>query len=372
MRGRNQLAVTLLWLASALLGVSAVAITPRASAQAGPGADGFFIVTRPDVRRCAYPLCGGYFVKRVNQWLTQCADGAWRTECHVVDFDYTASELGPEQTAAFEQAFGAGLGLARGRLEQRDVGASVPADTLVVSDAYQGQGPSRPTGTFFEVVSTGVLCITYPCPSFRGERLNSQRTRTFNAVDFTAAGASEEAVERAYQSIDSGVLAAGAAVRIVGPAGSGFDFVASQFYLRLVPDETCAPMNASGVGPCDAFLGWTWDGAACVGVSGCSCEGTDCEDLHASFEECQKAHAGCEGALCGSRGLQECGGGDYCDFSDDAQCGAADQPGVCVPRPEACIQIYDPVCGCDGVTHGNGCQAAAAGTDVAYAGECAP
>jgi hypothetical protein len=45
---------------------------------------------------------------------------------------------------------------------------------------------------------------------------------------------------------------------------------------------------------------------------------------------------------------------------------------VCLPRPEACILIYDPVCGCDGQTHGNACQAHAAGTDVAYDGECAP
>lgn len=53
---------------------------------------------------------------------------------------------------------------------------------------------------------------------------------------------------------------------------------------RAVPVEDSSPgccptLDAHGVGPCDVILGYIWSGCRCVMVSGCTCEGADCDKL---------------------------------------------------------------------------------------------
>ena len=78
------------------------------------------------------------------------------------------------------------------------------------------------------------------------------------------------------------------------------------------------------------------------------------------------------GTLCGGLQGGSCAEGEFCNFPLEAICGAADGTGICEATPEACLEIFAPVCGCDDTTYGNACEANRAGVSVASEGECAP
>ena len=70
----------------------------------------------------------------------------------------------------------------------------------------------------------------------------------------------------------------------------------------------------------------------------------------------------------GGRGCStnaDCGAGQYCEKR-----GRCNGRGDCTPQPDFCIEVFDPVCGCNGRTYSNDCYAARDGVNVRHPGPC--
>lgn len=159
-----------------------------------------------------------------------------------------------------------------------------------------------------------------------------------------------------------------------------------------LPDPTCPN--------CTVCYGWCVDADDdCVGDRDCEA-GSVCEpdsdgdsvcapgchldaqcDAGEYCEEVQCVRAPCPGQCSDLCNLIDCEVGytcvggecvsdaDSCSRDTDCPIGQLCREGLC--DGANCLDIYDPVCGVDGVTYGNGCYAELAHVEIAHEGECA-
>ena len=154
-----------------------------------------------------------------------------------------------------------------------------------------------------------------------------------------------------------------------------------------------AGMNVASQGTCDAQAACNTnadcnDTDYCFSENGCDAPGT-CQprpqvctfefwpvcgcDGQTYGNACSAAAAGVNVASQGACDAQtecnsnaDCSAADYCVFDNGCR-----GPGICQPRPRVCApQIFNPVCGCNGRTYGNPCEAARAGVNIASQGSC--
>ena len=75
------------------------------------------------------------------------------------------------------------------------------------------------------------------------------------------------------------------------------------------------------------------------------------------------------GKTCAGIAALQCGSGDTCVIPAGT-CRMPDAGGICRTRPQVCYHLVKPVCGCDGKTYNNSCEAQRAGASVLHDGAC--
>jgi hypothetical protein len=177
-----------------------------------------FYSFRRDLRRCASPRCGGYFVKLVNQSRTRCADGRYQRDCYVASIDWRG-QAEPDSDR----------GLLRGTIRRKG-----QFGEFRVTEAWQAASANQPAAGFYRVRDRGLRCIAAPCATHHEATLNSTASRNIAGVDLSGAGAPENVVGDANQAMTSpdGILVSGNHSVVTGPAGRMQMLKATQFYLR--------------------------------------------------------------------------------------------------------------------------------------------
>ena len=72
---------------------------------------------------------------------------------------------------------------------------------------------------------------------------------------------------------------------------------------------------------------------------------------------------------CGGPGKITCNSALYC-LLPAGQCSAPDAAGVCSKAPDFCMRVFRPVCGCNGKTYANECEARHAKVAIDTTGAC--
>jgi hypothetical protein len=285
------------------------------------GASSYFLI-RPDLRRCASPMCGGSFVERVNFKTTTCVDGSSAAECYVAAVDYSKAKLDDNDMSAIAgRPIIVKASIVKTKYPSGTFGNLAVSEVWVAAVGTASSSYAAVSGTVYRVKDTGVRCFAYPCPTDHETKLNGTTSRDIAGVDLTGVGATDDQIADAYTDLttSNGLFVDGTNASVSGPAGSSYELVAATFYSRLVHQAPTPPVAQT-----------------CGGIAGIPC----------------------------AQGL-------WCDPAPANACNGADLAGVCKDPTALCAQVYQPVCGCDGRTYSNDCVRVQSQAQLAHDGACA-
>lgn len=170
-------------------------------------ASGVTYIVKPDYRKCAFPMCGGWFLTPVNQYsLTlQTEDEAYASAAllpnsiYVAYINYKRMGLTAKQIEELQAAIRAEQALLKGNVDVR-------SKTLIATNAWVGANKNTAVGPYLNVTSTGIVCITTPCPYFKANVINTNYSTEFHDLSFEKSGLDDNQILQAWTAISTGGL----------------------------------------------------------------------------------------------------------------------------------------------------------------------
>ena len=187
---------------------------------------------RADLRLCPSPLCGGFFVSRVNRATTPCDDAVSRAWCYVSTLDL--SQVPAPARGRLQAAERSGGLLLRGRPVHSEGAPELrSAWTFVAADGWLSATTATWQGTVYLIRDIGIRCVRAPCFSLRASVVNGVTIRSVSGLDLNGVAAPPALVRKAQTAVNaSGLLVAGT-IRLdkAGVPTSGRTLVGTQFFL---------------------------------------------------------------------------------------------------------------------------------------------
>jgi hypothetical protein len=211
--------------------------TTSATADAGT----YYAITS-DVRRCAFPGCGGWFLKQLNRPTTACHDGRTADRCYAPVLDWSESDVAEPQQAELIAA--ARTNPASGQVHAIVRGSFVSTNTttprpelgkFVITEAWIADGDGAVTGSFVHVEDNGLRCFAPPCSNLTERTLNTSEVTDIAEVDFAPSGLSDAEVDEYTDEMygPEGVLVVGNRFTVQANGSTADGRTATEAYRRL-------------------------------------------------------------------------------------------------------------------------------------------
>lgn len=194
---------------------------------ANPIRVGTFYAVKPDYRKCAFPMCGGWHLTPVNQYSIhpQTEDEAYDSlgllpnSIYVSYLNFKAMGLSAKQVEELKGLIHTQQVLLRGNVTSKKPNPrnTFKVSTLNANGAWVSANNNLPVGPYQKITSTGIVCITTPCPYFNTQFLNGNYSAQIDDLNLEAVELTEAQQAAAWEAISTtGLIITGTTYTFTG------------------------------------------------------------------------------------------------------------------------------------------------------------